>query len=134
MDARTETAYDAAIDYARKLGAEHGRNAAGWWLQDELSPAVRPISRPVGRARRILAGIEDGDPAILDTFPAPDLSGEWADTLTGPELFEGALRAAGDDTLRAGMTVYGDVCDAYESAFSDAVTDAIETAARAVLA
>lgn len=134
----TEAAYDAAIDYARKLGAEHGRNAAEWWLQDTFGGRVSPRVERMA-AGPILRGIEDGDPAILDTFPAPDLSGEWADTLTGPQLLADAFADAdpdhpADEAMFWHADAFTDLCDAYESAFSDAVTDAIETAARAVLA
>ena len=140
--------YDAAITYAADLGAEHGRNAAEWYLQDVFQP-VHADAMPA-QARRILRGIDDGDPAIQDTFPFPDLSGQWADSLTGPQLVADALTAAGlvhdgDAYSRPyghapgacpvcdSWDAPGDIADAYETAFRDAVESAIADACRAVL-
>jgi hypothetical protein len=134
------TAYDAALAYAAERGREDGTNAAGWYTQDAMGAGLSNVGRM--NARRILIGIDDGDPAVMDSLPYADLSGEWADTLTGPGLVADAVAAAlyGDDT--AGETAYDaaradwftDICDAYETAYSDAATDAIATAARDVLA
>jgi hypothetical protein len=87
-------------------------------------------------ARRILAGIEAGDSAVTDTFPSADLSGQWADTLTGPQLVADAWHAAGVnedqlDALRAkGEDGFSEICDTYEAAFSQAVEDEIARVAR----
>ena len=126
----TDTAYDAAIAYAADRGAQDGRNAAEWWLQDTIGGRVRPrVDRMAAGA--ILRGLADGDPAVLDILPYADLSGEWADTLTGPQLVAAALDAGeGGDY----MGWYSDVCDAYEAAFSEAVEAEVSRAARAVLA
>lgn len=128
------TAYDRAIAYARERGEQDGRNAAGWY-----SPFYRDDTN---HARRILRGIEDGDPAILTEFPQPDLSGQWADSLTGPELVADALSDAGvnidsaDGERHSDKYVdwFSDICDAYETAFSQAVEDEIARVARDVLA
>lgn len=58
-------------------GYERGR-AAGSWLVDGNTDE--------GTLRAILAGFDDGDPAILDACPDP-LSGEWAGESI-PELFD----------------------------------------------
>lgn len=134
-------AYESALEYARTLGAEHGANAASWVIDGRT---------PAATARRILLGIDDGDPAVLDTLPAPDLSGQWADSLTGPELTADALTAArlvhdGDTYARPyghapgacpvcdAWDAPGDIADAYESAFTMAAESAIVAACRAVL-
>lgn len=126
----TDTAYDAAIKYAADLGSEHGRNAASWYVQD--------VTRddPARVAGKLLRGIEDGDPAVLDGFSFADLSGEWADSLTGPQLVSDAWASAGHDpAVNVDIAEgYSDICDAYETAFSSAVEDAIASAARAILA
>ena len=122
----TRAQYDAALAYARTLGAEHGHAAATWY---EVSDAKD--------AAAVLAGIEDGDPAILDTFPFPDLSGQWADGLTGPKLVDDALSdtdmrhddrhdlyadAYRDSCARCKAgDWFSDICDAYEDAFRVAV-------------
>lgn len=151
MDATTAPTLDPyakAIEYARSLGAEHGRNAAEWYRADVYSSSGlvprydahgRLLSADAENARRILQGIEDGDPAVLDTFPTPDLSGQWAGRLTGPQLVEDALTAAGitpANTSLAYMIAHdpADICDAYEAAFTEAAEDAIASAARAILA
>jgi hypothetical protein len=131
----TDTPYDRAIAYAAEIGREHGTNAASWVFDGNTSDETYA---------RILAGLDDGDPEILDSLPAPDLSGQWADSLTGPRLIVDALDAAGHSRETVHASTYGycreseewgaDICDAYENAFSDAVSDAVETAARAHVA
>lgn len=139
-----ERAFLMALQYARETGTAHGRAAASWYeIRDEAT------------ARAILSGLEDGDPAILDTLPSADLSGEWADTLTGPQLVADAwaeglcsdYRAVGMDhtaayeaaadryiVLRdAGEDAFSELCDAFELAFSEAAEDAIARAARLML-
>jgi hypothetical protein len=124
------TAYDRALAYARDLGAEHGRNAASWYFDGNT---------PQDAYAAVLRGLEDGDPAVLDTLPYADLSGEWADRLTGPMLVHDALVAGGidhedDDAMyRATLDWFSDICDAYEVAFSDAAQSAIETVARSMV-
>jgi hypothetical protein len=109
--------YDDAITYATTLGTEHGESAATWV---EISES---------NAQTILTGMEDGDPEILDALPSADLSGEWADTLTGPQLVLEALEHAesgvvdNDDPRLADW--FTDICDAYELAFGDATQSAV---------
>jgi hypothetical protein len=136
----SDTAYDRAITYATDRGARDGRNAAEWYVQGTLAERVRD---PRLTAAIILRGVEDGDPAVLDTFPYADLSGEWADTLTGPQLVEDAIVNADDwsmqrDAWRAYwasmLTADQDICDAYEEAYAAAAAAEIERAVRAILA
>ena len=115
--------YDAGTPelYAYELGREHGANAASWVsIDDETS------------ARRMLDGLQDGDPELLDALPYPDLSGQWADSLTGPTLVLDAMpsHVYSDDERADAFT---DICDAYELGFSDASTEAIETRAHQML-
>lgn len=113
-------AYERALAYATARGRQDGTNAAGWY---ELPDGSR--SRYDAAAlRAILDGMAEGDPAVLDTLPAPDLSGQWADSLTGPQLAADAVLAAGIDVGQGidesdGWTA--DICDAYESAYVEAV-------------
>lgn len=119
-----ERAYQAALRYASDLGAQHGKSAASWVeIPDERT------------ARLILAGMEDCDPAILDTLPSADLSGQWADMLNGPALVSDALSEAGmDDDADAWPDAYSDwfndICDAYELAFDNAAKDEVSRRAR----
>ncbi|MTW08796.1 hypothetical protein GM524_13085, partial [Streptococcus pneumoniae] len=45
---------------ARKAGTIAGKNAAGWFFDGNTSDETYAA---------VLAGIEAGDPAVLDTFP-----------------------------------------------------------------
>lgn len=130
-NALASDAYDKAIAYAAERGKRDGNNAASWYFDGNTTHDAYV---------RALSGIADGDPAVLDTFPFADLSGEWADTLTGPELVHDALWHVApespapdqDDAIVAAF--YSDnftaICDAYELAFTDAVSAEIERAAR----
>ena len=131
--ASTNTAYDRAVAYAAERGRQDGGNAAGWYVQDAFGGRVTRGNDDA--ARRILAGIDAGDPAVLDTLPRADLSGQWADTLTGPALVADALDVADVARDRIGdrpedAAWFHDICDAYECAFADAAEDAIASAAR----
>lgn len=125
----TDQQAERAISYARDLGTEHGKAAASWYFDGNTPAETYP---------RILKGIEDGDPETLDTFPHPDLSGQWADSLTGPDLVRDAIADATgiyDDSADAWTDdpfsiLFSDICDAYELAFDTAAQDEIERMAR----
>jgi hypothetical protein len=70
---------------------------------------------------RTLEGIEEGDPAIMETLPSSPLSGEWADDPTPATLQ--ANYGLTDDEL-------DEACDVYEDAFCQASHDAIVETAR----
>lgn len=135
------TPADRAIEYAANLGTEHGTNAAEWYAQDTFGGRVWSKRGSHAAAIAVLRGIRDGDPDVLDCFPRADLSGEWADTLTGPQLVEQAIVHADDWSMTRpawiayweANDVFTDVCDAYEQAFSDAVQSEIERTARLAL-
>lgn len=128
----TTSAYDRAIAYAAAEGTTDGRAAGSWIIDGNTSEAA---------ARAILRGLADGDPAVLDMLPAPDLSGQYADGLTGPALVEAAIVNADDWSMSradwvaywAALDPFTDVCDAYEMAFSEAVAAVVERSARAIL-
>lgn len=124
---------DAASAYAEQLGAEHGANAAAWWEQDAIGG--RAGGDVAETARAVLAGIEDGDPMVLDSLPTADLSGQWAGEMTGPDLVAEVLAELGiDDACDTRMHEWFDsICDGYSDAFSMAAQDAIAGACRKVL-
>lgn len=117
-DDPSSTPVDHATKYAHDLGTEHGRAAASWVNVDETT------------AETLRRGMDDGDPAVLDTLPAPDLSGQWADALTGPQLVADAIRAATEHgaiySEQDANDAFGDLCDTYETAFDDAMTAVVE--------
>jgi len=63
---------DEVVERAEREGYDHGVTAGSWLLDGNSSEDA---------ARRLLVGIEDGDPEILDQLPASPLSGEYADGL-----------------------------------------------------
>lgn len=64
---------------AAEIGGRHGRNAAGWVFDGNTSEETY---------RRVLKGIDDGDPEVMDAYRAPDLSGEFADSYSEDDLAE----------------------------------------------
>jgi hypothetical protein len=104
----------ALLDRARALGEERGRAAASWYFDGNTPDAAYA---------QVLAGIEEGDPAILDTFPADPLSGEWADDPTPKTLLEGLGLDLEDERA-------DDLCGAYEDGFYSASAHEIERVAR----
>ena len=106
----------------RAAAAEAGGHAADWWAQDTIGGRATGDVRLV--ARRILTGINDGDPAVLDTLPSLDLSTQWADSPSEADLY---TSAAGD--AAAWQTLSGrqreEVIDAYRDAFDTAALDRV---------
>lgn len=100
--------YDVTLARAREIGAEHGRNAASWVFDGNTSEATY---------RKIVAGLDSGDPEILDALPGPDLSGEWADGYSLRDL----ERDLGRDTEPADEWAADDAANAYEWAYRDAM-------------
>lgn len=123
------TGWAAALQRMRAAGAEAGRTAAEWWAQDSIGARVGGDSRLA--ARRILVGIDDGDPAVLDALPRFSSVGERVD-VAGWELFAAATGdSAGWFGLRIpqrdeAMAVYR---DAYDTAVTDRVAELCHLAA-----
>jgi hypothetical protein len=104
--------HDASVSKARDLGAEHGTSAASW---------VTDGNTTAHTYRALLTGITTGDPAVLDTLPAADLSGQWADGYSSADL----ERDAGTC-----MDCASDAYDAYTEAFDQAVEADVERTCR----
>lgn len=97
---------------AYKLGHEHGQAAARWYW-DRTDPNIEDYMK-------VLKGIEDGDPAITDSLPHADLSGQWADGMTPQKLYEEVEVPEAFLSIEqiAGIGLLDDLCDAYESGFN----------------
>lgn len=64
---------------AKRNGRQAGISAASWAFDGNTKDETY---------RAVLKGYEEGDPAILDRFNPPGLSGEWADSTTARTLQE----------------------------------------------
>ncbi len=110
----TETTFATLLEDARKAGAAHGKAAASWYFDGNTSDETYSL---------VVAGIDDGDPAVLDTFPSSPLSGEWADDPTPASVLEDLGVSEDDDGA-------DDLLSAYEDGFYEASADEIERVAR----
>lgn len=112
MFAAQKPALFAQLARAEEMGREHGENAASWYFDGNTT---------LETYRAVLTGMEDGDPAILDTFPCSPLSGEWADDPTPRSVL--ADLGVEEDSEDADTLLWE-----YEDAFARAVEVGIEGA------
>ena len=89
---------------ARRDGKSAGIAAASWCFDGNTTDETY---------RYFLEGYEAGDPAVLDRFNVPNLSGEWADSPTPASLADDYGIEADDERLDS-------VCTEWENAASDA--------------
>lgn len=98
---------------ARKLGEEHGRNAASWIVDGNTKPEA---------VAHVVALIDAGDDWDDYRPGFPNLSGEWADDLTPAKLFEEITgmdaHAEASWNADAYQSVLEDLCTAYEEGVS----------------
>ncbi|MGC5288897.1 DUF4314 domain-containing protein [Micromonospora sp. DT231] len=119
----------ASLQRMRAAGTEAGGTAAEWWAQDTIGARVTGDTRLA--ARRVLAGIDDGDPAVLDALPRFTFATEAVDT-AGWGLFADVIGdVCGWFGLRIqqrdeAMTVYR---DAFDTAATDRIADLCRLAA-----
>src|SRR5215470_12893589 len=85
---RDNETWRRVLDALHEAGARAGRDAADWWEQDTLGG--RASGDTTARAAAILAGLDDIDPAIVDTLPACDVTGQWADQPGDADLYHDA--------------------------------------------
>jgi len=115
----------------RQAGQRAGAGAADWWAQDSVGG--RATGNTAATARAVLAGIDDGDPAILNALPVCDLSGQWADSPTEADLYTDAAPADAPgwddlDTLRRGEAI-----EAYRDGFDTAAHQRVAEHCRTAL-
>lgn len=71
---------DARNEKAMKFrGHEDGKNAASWLVDGNTPDPYRVLDD-------FIAGIDSGDPEVLDALPHPNVSGEWADDPTWEQI------------------------------------------------
>ena len=83
------------VETACELGTEHGKNSAAWFTQYAFGGRHTGDSKAA--AAEILRQLEDGDPAIWDSANVPDLSGEYADSMSTRRLSLHCAGACGVD-------------------------------------
>jgi hypothetical protein len=66
-----------AIEKARKIGEEKGKNAASWVFDGNTS---------IETYQTVLSGLNEGDPLIYNMYREPDFSGEYADSYSERDL------------------------------------------------
>jgi hypothetical protein len=94
----TSPEYGMLRDEAERQGADHGASLAEWWWQDTFGGRGRG-TKP--QAEQMLRAFEEGDPAVYDSIPSVDFSGQWADGPNWEEVFSAlvwdAIRVGTDD-------------------------------------
>lgn len=117
------------VNTARELGAEHGKTAAGWFTQYAFGGRHTGDSKAA--AAEILRQLEDGDPAFWDSANVPDLSGQWADSLTARRLAIECAEICRADHGAISPEEEDELASHYEDSARDAWAWAVEKAARA---
>lgn len=100
---------------AAEQGYDHGRSVGTWVIDGNTTDEA---------LRAIVAGYDEGDPAVMDMEPSP-LSGEWADDPTPTDVLT-ALGVDDDDSADELLTTY-------ETAFSEGFWGEVLRAANARL-
>lgn len=67
MRPTTQHRWQRVLEAVAAAGHHDGDNAAAWWQQDTLGG--RATGEVTTTARRVSAGLDDGDPHILDSLP-----------------------------------------------------------------
>lgn len=119
---------EAARQKARAIGHAHAQDAASWWQQDAIGGRSTGDTAEV--ARRVLRGIEEGDPAVLDALPRQ--SSALPDGYTPDDLAEDCPGPEPDldDTPahRLWHEAQPGLREAYEDGFKEAVESAVADA------
>lgn len=126
-------ALDQAVKEAENLGKRHGENAAQWVIQDSWGGRVASIKQSEENARAFLKGIEEGDPMIMDSYSPPNLSGEWADSMTESALLKAVFDGFDADIIDTlEPEEIDDIAQSYIRAASDGFWQELETSAAMV--
>lgn len=113
------------LDALRFAGAQAGRSAADWWAQDTVGG--RASGDTAGTARKILTGIDDGDPAVLDTLPTVDLPATDGE----PDFYTAAVADSGPGWSELAAAEQQEALDAYRHGADTAITDRVTDHCRA---
>jgi hypothetical protein len=115
--------WTATLARLRAAGTEAGRGVAEWWAQDTIGGRTSGDVRPA--ARRILAGIDDGDPAVLDGLPTFTPPIRWHD---GSDTAEVRYTEAAYEAAQGRVPAWQDLTDAQRAETIDASREAFDAA------
>jgi hypothetical protein len=107
-----DTSEDKDDAIIAERGEQDGKNAATWMVDGNTD-------NPYEFLKRIMEGMENIDPEIMDMLPMPRVSGEWADDPTWEQVCMEELDRYGDDGEPH-------LLDVYETAFHEGVVAEIE--------
>ncbi len=119
-DSREER-HEAESDRMRDLGEQYGRSASTWLLDGNSTDEA---------AERLLRGILEGDPEIMDALPSAPFSGEWADGPTIPGML---AEADVDDADELEPERSDELATAFEDGYGSGVQLGAEEEARSAL-
>ncbi|XVV10908.1 hypothetical protein ACQP2X_39635 [Actinoplanes sp. CA-131856] len=128
--ADVEARWQATLQRLRDAAAEAGRHAAGWWEQDAIGGRATGDVRAT--AARVLAGIDDGDPAVLDLLPRLNDPGRREDDLSAAERYTAATGPADTTWAVLDEPRRDEATDAYRDAFDTTALDRITALCRQV--
>ena len=117
------TGWAATLARLRADGAEAGRGIAEWWAQDTVGGRAAGDVRAT--ARRILAGIDDGDPAVLDTLPTFTPPIRWHD---GRDTAQVRYTEAAHEAAHGQAPHWRELTDTQRAETIDASREAFDTA------
>lgn len=128
--AHDDATYGRLIAAAKCRGAEDGRAAAASYVAD-LFARPTPDEQDVETARTILEAVEASEESVLINLPWCDLSGQWADVPSAPEMYAAIASSVGvdPDEDEDGASVL----DSYEEAYNLAMVEAVAGRARAIV-
>ena len=135
--------YDAEAK-AKDAGWRSGENAANWISQESFGGRTRDRDM-VPNARRFLAMLDDGDPALYDGLPSNPLSGEYAGDVLPMDVVMDALDLNGNslDSMRDAMDALdmmgawsdfeNTLCTIYEDAHNERMLDVLASTAKGIV-
>ena len=117
-DGRSPTRWQRVLDAMTAAGHADGASTAAWWQQDALGGRASGDVNAVACA--ILAGVDDGDPLVLDALPAASKAEDRVAQLYAEHA---GPHAPGWDCLNAASRA--EALDAYRGAHDTAVFDEV---------
>lgn len=114
----SDAAFDAMKATAQKLGKRDGANA---WDGQYMPGGGRDTAPDAkGRAARLLAMIDDGDPEACDGLVSSSpLSGEWADSITASDVADAVGYPYEDEPEDERDDAVDELAQAYEWGWTD---------------